>query len=200
MKSDVRRADEKERMDVYALLPDDIQNHVRSFFYIWERFGIEKPVFQPSPDAYYLQIRHYDWDFVKKDHFFEYHRKNTSFVLRSFLTSSTPDRTKDYWVVQMLTRYQQDYDVVSAFVRGRLYATVPLPGRLLRSRLSCKHQLRLEFCVARPTRSSPPTRQASLDLFAEYVRTLSSLITDFNNDYIDSGYTRFYGTRVYAMD
>jgi hypothetical protein len=182
---------------LYSMLSDDIQKSIRSHLYVWERFGLQKPVFQSNPDAYYLQIRRYDCDIEKREEcFFHYYREHDLFLWRFYLTYSTSENTEDYWIVQTIPKSQHEYDILSVFVRDRLYETIPLPSTLLRVKKN-NNQLKLEFGITRPTKFSPPTRQESFNVIADYVRSLSRLVEDFHHDLhdelIDIEYRKFYG-------
>lgn len=167
---------------IYRQLPEELQRYIRSYFYLWERFGLEKPRYTLRPDAYYTRIRHTHPRVYRNGiNYFGYRRQRDQFQWDFFITYST--ETQDFWVVRMRPQWEsKKQSIVPELARDRFYEAIDAPAPLLRATVITQTitplicYLELEYEVRRSSLYSPPTRQASLDTFIHYVRRLADIV------------------------
>jgi hypothetical protein len=181
-------------MDVMALykrLPEDLCACIRSYFHVWERFGLIEPaVRQTLPSAYYSLVRRsprgFRWDRTYPD-FFYFRRQRDAFQWRLMLTPAhqqMDDIWSTFWYVCMTPQWESTdvlHDRVHMLWRDRFYTTIPYPhdATLIDSYVLGASELVILFVVTRPMATSPPTTQACVYAFAEYIKGLADVVKNF---------------------
>lgn len=168
-------------MDLYASLPEDTQAHVRGFFHVWQRYGFkEQPeVLRGFPWAYYSCIRQAPPSFRwMPPHRFSYRRQRDTYEWYLRLKYGDTD-TEDYWHISMYPQWEYSTEMVSRtkkLLHTRFFMDVPFPpcASLVHTFVTDDTgELVLYFTVRRPSSTSPPTTQATLDAFALYIKQLA---------------------------
>lgn len=182
-----------DTVELYTRLPTDLQNYVKGFMWVWERFGLKKKQVKwaPDPNAYYIMIRrkprNVRWN-PQWPYFFEYRRQRDYFQWRIVLTyhvQNSDSTVDEYWNIEMMPQWRHESKrYVTALQKERFYNAIPFPARFICASIMSRNDFRhptyyglvLEFCVTRENMASPPTRQASATLFAEYVKNLTHIV------------------------
>lgn len=174
-------------MDVFALyerLPDDVCTHIKSYFPLWQRVGLrrEPKVLQAFPSAYYAMVRRSPRGFRMNAHSYAFHhrRQRDTFQWRLSLAYGD-DTTDDVWRIFMSPQWEQTPAVtclVKKLLRHKFWTAIPLPASaaFVDAYLFDDVFIEMVFQVSRPTATSPPTTQASLEAFAEYTLALASCV------------------------
>lgn len=168
-------------MEIYMRLPRELCAIVRSYFYTWQRFGLQRPPVIPNPKnayAYYAKFRHaprgFRWRSASPTFF--YRRVRDTFQWQ--VSVPVQDYTQDVYLFSMYPQWaytDHTKELAKSLLRDQFYLAVPPPPFADLDDVYLVNDYEMEFVliISRPTLTSPPTRQECTIGLCNYVKRLA---------------------------
>lgn len=168
---------------LFIRLPFDLQNYIKHFIPVWERYGIRNPLIISNSNHrnYYENIRrkpkqicHYRPDIFE----FYFRKPKYKFYWKLYLDYRLPKY--DYWNIEMqsLSSYAEN-EILEFLFNSKYYDDIYIPKSFKRNSVRIRHSwnddclqksIKFEFQVYR--QHSIPTRQYCVDVLCDYMTKL----------------------------
>jgi hypothetical protein len=165
---------------LYDRLPEDIQRIIRTYFTVWQRYGLahQPYILKPDPGLYFRTIRKCPMGvWMSQDHLI-FRRRRHLMQWDAFIHPT--NEIQDIWSIQIRPQWN---DGPKSHLMARIMKLEPwrmnMPDECM---LTFKHLynveelINVEFKVVREDASSPPSRQQMADIIMKSIAKMADEI------------------------